>query len=88
MNFTTHTCIEELYRFNKTNALNCRNGSEYASSIVWELHDGGKGYEVRVRVDGGLMKLCERDQTGCEYGEWKKRVQERLIIDNSELCPK
>jgi hypothetical protein len=26
MNFSSHTCTEELYRYNKTNALNCETG--------------------------------------------------------------
>jgi hypothetical protein len=35
LNISSSQCIEELYRFNKTNALNCEPGPEFASSIVF-----------------------------------------------------
>lgn len=86
MNFSSHTCIEELYRFGKTTAINCQPGPEYASNIIWELHKEQGTYLVRVKSNGKYMGLCETSATQCAYDEWKGRVQ-RVIIDVTELCP-
>lgn len=89
MNLSSSACTEELYRFNKTNALNCEKGPQFASSIIWELHRNDtnqSNYYVRLRSEGRLMNLCERKSTECNYQEWKARVS-AVLIDPKELCP-
>jgi hypothetical protein len=85
LNISSSSCIEELYRFNKTNALNCEPGPEYAATLQYELHNEAAGYEVRLRYNGKYVNLCERKQTACPYPEFKKRI-EADYVDVQSIC--
>ena len=67
LNISSAGCIEELYRFNKTNALNCEPGPEFAYSIIIELHRNGSEHNVMVKSDGKYINLCEKKSTTCSY---------------------
>jgi hypothetical protein len=87
LNISSSTCIEELYRFNKTNALNCENGPEFASSLIFELHSEGNLIYLMVRYNGGYVYLCERRDTKCNYDEFKQRMTKNYV-DYVKLCSK
>jgi hypothetical protein len=42
----------------------------YAANIIWELHQDDTvktNYYVKVRSNGKLMNLCERQSKQCDY---------------------
>jgi len=59
-----------------TDALNCYGYPEFASNLIFELHqnDTSDSQYVRILHDGEAMKLCEKDQTTCDYSEFSARI--------------
>lgn len=59
LNISSSSCTEELFRFGKTNALNCEPGPEYAASLIFELYrESDSTYSVMVRYNGKYVYLC------------------------------
>lgn len=75
LNISSFDCIEEKWRYNATNELNCEPGPEFASSIIMELHRNGSAHNVMIKNDGRYVNLCGRKDTSCPYVEFKARVQ-------------
>lgn len=88
LNFSSFTCIEEMYRKGKTSALNCQPGASFASSIIFELHSSGSTYTIKIRVDGKYMNLCGIESTECKYDDWKNRILKIMGTDQlaSQIC--
>ena len=88
LNISSSACIEELYRKGQTSAVNCEQFPEFASSIIFELHQDQSNFSVRVRVDGKYMNLCEKKSPECSYQEWKDRVKRNLASDAlaAQIC--
>lgn len=85
-NISSSRCLEELYRSNRTDALNCEPGPEFAASLIFELHrEEDNTYSVMIRYNGKYVYLCEQRQTKCEYEEFKRRVT-KDFIDVAEIC--
>ncbi len=87
LNLTSSDCIEQLYRKGTTNALNCQSNVGFASNLIIELHsDDGVGYYVRVRSDGKYMYLCGKQQSKCDYGEWRNRIKSLYVTNVEDVC--
>lgn len=85
LNFSSFSCTEDMYRFNKTNELNCEPGPEFASSIILELHKNGTQHNVMIKSNGKYMNLCEAQSTSCPYNEFKSRIQ-RNYKNEKDVC--
>lgn len=86
LNMSSAQCVEELYRYGKSDALNCDPVLDYASNLIFELHSEGSNYQIKIRHNGKYMYLCERKSTSCSYEEWKTRAK-AIILDNiDDVC--
>lgn len=87
LNFSSFSCIEDLYRKGKTDALNCQTDVGFASSIIFELHsDDDKNFYVMIRNQGKYMNLCEKQSTKCSYPEFKNRLKNLIVTNGDQLC--
>ena len=82
LNISSAQCVEETYRRGYTDALNCDSNTEYASSIITELHSDAKGeYYVKIRHNGRYVYLCERKEVACGWEEFRNRLQAQVLSD-------
>lgn len=59
LNISSPQCIEDLYRKGSTTALVCDANTDFASSMIFELHsDNGKDFYVKLRNNGKYVYLC------------------------------
>jgi hypothetical protein len=71
LNFTSLTCLTEIYEKGSTDALNCVGLPPFAANLIVELHDADT---IKIKYEGVYMNLCERKSTECSYNEWRSRV--------------
>lgn len=88
LNLTSYQCIEEIFRNNHTNALNCFNYPTYASNMLIELYfnEEIQKPEVMIKYNGEYVNLCEKKQKTCDYDEFKARLQDFLLEDFMSVC--
>ena len=61
LNFSSFSCVEDMYRKGKTDTLNCQKIVGFAASLIFELHsDDAKIFYVMIRSQGKYMNLCEK----------------------------
>ena len=87
LNISSPQCIEDLYRKGSTTALVCDANTEYAASMIFELHsDNEKDFYVKLRNNGKYVYLCAQKSESCNYTDWKNRAKKIIISNASEVC--
>lgn len=88
LNISSASCIEEIYRKGSSSALNCEQGTLFASNIIFELHsDNSQDFYIKVRNNGKYMNLCETKDQKCSYNNWRTRLA-HLVVNSESICGK
>ncbi|EGR29698.1 hypothetical protein IMG5_150410, partial [Ichthyophthirius multifiliis] len=88
-NFSSYQCLLQQKFGGNRQSINCELRPEFASSILWELHQDDVSqdkYFIKIKYDGKYMNLCEKENIQCDYQELKNRIMNYISKDYDGEC--
>ena len=58
----------------------------YASTIMFEVYQQGDKWTIKTRYNGNELAFSQcNNKTECTASDWMKHMNDRLVIDKTEL---
>jgi hypothetical protein len=78
LNLTSADCLLEMMRGNRPQQ--CQMSPDFASSLLFELHQEGDEFFVKVRYEGNYQTICGGVQA-CPLEVFEKMVLNEIATD-------
>lgn len=86
LNISNYECLNELWRTNKTNYLNCAKYPRFASNLIIELHEEENNHFVKIRIDGNYVYVCDKLEKDCDWEEFSSRLENFQVKNYEQAC--
>lgn len=91
LNLTSYECVAKLLEQKRmgidiSKEDDCFLFPQYASNLIFELHQENNLHYVKIKYNGKYVKICGNKDRKCRYEEFKKRLVNFKVDDFKNKC--